>query len=207
MHGVDFSKKLFDGYFKNKTNGVLIECGAYDGINHSIGKFFEEECNWDCINIEPNPRLYRNLIKNRPNSFLNISKALSSVRGTTELVVPKNIKDREMRGHGTIAEYRINTSEKKFGKDKANRYTVDTITYRDMIEENNINEVDLFILDVEGHEIDVIEGMHGCNVLPRVMAVEVDKVDKDDVLFALNKENNWIMDYFDDHDAFYLRKD
>ena len=76
----------------------MIECGAYDGMNHSVGKLFEEELRWDCINIEPNPRLFKNLLKNRPKSFLNINKALSDKVETIELVVPKNVKGNEMKG-------------------------------------------------------------------------------------------------------------
>ena len=39
--------------------------------------------------------------------------------------------------------------------------------------------VDLFVLDVEGHEIAVIEGMSGAKVLPKVMCVEHGQVGLD----------------------------
>lgn len=207
MQDIVFSKKIFNKYFINKRNGVLIECGAYDGFNHSIGKFFEDKYAWSCINIEPNPNLYKHLLNNRPDSFLNINKALSNKAGITELAVPKNKQKREMRGHGTIAEYRIDHESKKFGKEKANRYVVDTLTYKEIIDINNIEHVDLFILDVEGHELSVIYGMRGCKILPGIMVVEVNKIDKNVVLKALNEISEWVMDYSDSHDAFYIRKD
>jgi hypothetical protein len=37
---------------------------------------------------------------------------------------------------------------------------------------NDIKHVDLFVLDVEGHEEQVIEGMKGCNILPDVFCIE-----------------------------------
>ena len=34
------------------------------------------------------------------------------------------------------------------------------------------------ILDVEGHELDVLKGFKGSNVLPDIMVIEVNKVDE-----------------------------
>ncbi len=50
---------------------------------------------------------------------------------------------------------------------------VPLMTYRSFVERESISQVDLFVLDVEGHELDVIEGMQDCPVLPDVMCVEV----------------------------------
>ena len=46
------------------------------------------------------------------------------------------------------------------------------------IETYGIKEVNLFVLDVEGHELQVLRGMKGCPVIPRVMCIESDKIPK-----------------------------
>ncbi|MEI9889737.1 MAG: FkbM family methyltransferase [Caulobacteraceae bacterium] len=45
------------------------------------------------------------------------------------------------------------------------------ITWRDFVKQQRIDHVDLFTLDVEGHELAVIEGMKDCAVLPDVLCV------------------------------------
>ena len=208
MQDISFSRKLYKRYFVDKYGGTLLECGAYDGNNHSVGKFFEDNYGWRCINIEPNPRLYSYLVLNRPNSFLNMNVALSDKEDKIELIVPKNAKGIEMRGHGSIAyDYMDSHPKNKFSEERSNRYVVSTNTYSNIIKDLGLELIDLFVLDVEGHELEVIKGMEGCQIMPRVLSAEINKVDKNDILVALNRITPYDLDFNDDHDAFYIRKD
>ena len=74
FNGIPTDQFLHERYFQNKQNGFFIECGAADGFNLSNCKFFEESMGWRGINIEASPVKYAKLIKNRPNSFLNLNK-------------------------------------------------------------------------------------------------------------------------------------
>jgi hypothetical protein len=49
---------------------------------------------------------------------------------------------------------------------------VPCLTWKRFAEDNQITFVDLFVLDTEGHEIEVIDGMRGSAVLPALMCVE-----------------------------------
>ena len=51
-------------------------------------------------------------------------------------------------------------------------YEVRTITYPDLIAEARISRLDLFVLDIEGHEAPAIESMRQGALLPRVLCVE-----------------------------------
>ncbi len=192
-----FSKRLNSIYFKNKRNGFFIEAGAYNGSAHSICKWFEDTLNWTGINIEPEPRLFRSLIKNRPNC-ININNALSNKKYTAELLVPKKL-NKVLRGHSTIAEHRKN----KFKKVSA-IHTVDTITYTWLIENYKVNKVDLFVLDVEGHELEVLENLITCDILPYVLAIETNKISKEDIL-SLLAPLNYKIDYTDKYDTYFSR--
>jgi FkbM family methyltransferase len=60
----------------------------------------------------------------------------------------------------------------KMSNNKFLEQDIETKTYSQLILELNINKLDLFVLDVEGHEFEVLEGMVGCNVLPDVFVIE-----------------------------------
>lgn len=45
-------------------------------------------------------------------------------------------------------------------------------TYKKIIEELHISHLDLFVLDVEGTELEVIDGMIGCDILPDIFVIE-----------------------------------
>lgn len=190
---IAFSKQLNSKYFHNKKNGFFIEAGAYNGVAHSICKWFEDTLGWKGINIEPHPQLFDHLVGNRPNS-VNLNYALSNKSGHTELVDPK-----QFRGHATID---VNKKQKFI--DNATVYTVETKTYTEMIEENDVSELDLFVLDVEGHELGVLEGMIGSDVLPRVIAVETNKTNKDDILKLL-EPLSYKLDYSSKADSYFVR--
>ena len=195
---IEFSKRLNDKYFHNKKDGFFIEAGAYDGSAHSICKWFEDTLNWTGINIEPEPRLFRSLIKNRPNC-INLNCALSNENSTAELLVPMKL-NKILRGHSTIAEHR----KSKF-KNVSVLHTVDTITYTQLIENHKVSKVDLFVLDVEGHESEVLESLIACDVLPRVLAVETNKIDKN-VLLDILRPLGYKLDWYDRTDSYFIKE-
>ncbi len=43
--------------------------------------------------------------------------------------------------------------------------------------QSQITQVDLLVLDVEGHELSVIAGMRGCHTLPDLICIEVGHID------------------------------
>lgn len=58
------------------------------------------------------------------------------------------------------------------GKDNYTTETVMCSTYKEIVEQLQLTHLDLFVLDVEGHEVDVISGMVGCDILPDVFVIE-----------------------------------
>ena len=69
----NLDKKLLK--YINFKNGFYIECGANDGVNQSNTWYFEKCLNWKGILIEPNKKIFKELIKNRsPNNiFENVA--------------------------------------------------------------------------------------------------------------------------------------
>jgi len=193
-----FSKRLNSRYFNNKRNGFFVEAGASAGIAHSICKWFEDELGWCGINIEPLPRFFEGLVKNRPKC-ININCAISNKPGESILVEPFRQNGRIINGWATIDE----KTKKRFDY-KVQEFKVKVRTYTDIIKEYDIKGVDLFVLDVEGHELKVINDLCNSSVLPKVLAVETDKVDKKDILNLLNPLG-YKLDWYDKADSYFVR--
>ena len=165
-------KVLYDRYFKNKFDCISIECGAFDGLTENCTKFFEENLNWTTINIEPLPHIFNKLLINRPKS-INKNVALSNKNFDDKIRV-YNIK--------TYGIYNTNASLVHLPKHKQSLekqsnnnfkdFDVKCITYDSLIQNLKINKLDLFILDVEGHEYEVIDGMINATIFPEVFVIE-----------------------------------
>ena len=163
-------KYLHDKFFKDKElPGICMESGAVDGVRISSTKMFEESLGWKSINIEPHPESFKQLVKNRPDS-ININCALSDKKGELMLMYGKNhILRAHIVADGTVAV----PNRHKFVVEK-----IVARTYTDIIDELNLVSLDLFVLDVEGHEIEVMRGMLGSKVIPDVLCVETNRTSR-----------------------------
>lgn len=162
---------LHERYFKDKANGVFIECGAFDGTLDSCCRFFEESKGWTGINIEPVPHLFDMLTKNRPKST-NLKVALSNNNGVATFTQALRPDMGNYFGNGSLRHSKDHMKELLNTGCTFEKYQVQTITYKTMVETHKFTSLDLFVLDVEGHELEVIDGMEGSTVWPSVFCIE-----------------------------------
>ena len=66
---------LEETVFKHFQHGIYIDVGAHDGVSLNNTLYFHENNNWTGINIEPLPRVFEMLQKNRPKD-VNIQCAV-----------------------------------------------------------------------------------------------------------------------------------
>ena len=164
---------LHTRYFINKHNGTSIEAGALDGIWDSSTYFFEKNFKWTTINIEPLNNMFEKLVKNRPKS-INLNVALSNKNGTS---IIKNYKHPTLNyDWGNASLQHLPEHERHLqnecGKENYIEQEINTITYSSLIKEQEINDLDLFVLDVEGHEYEVIDSMKDAVIFPKVFVIE-----------------------------------
>jgi FkbM family methyltransferase len=172
---------IFERYFPDiGIAGVFVECGAFDGLLESSCKFFEETMGWTGVNLEPAPVNYRALVGNRPLSK-NLNMGLSAKAGRTTFTHVISPVRGASFGNGSI----LHTPEHRAALLAAGctfeEVEIEVTTWKTLVESENLRHVDLFVLDVEGHELSVLEGMEGSAVLPDIMCVEVGHLDFGDV--------------------------
>ena len=172
---------LHKEFFSQKKDGFFIECGASDGITESSCRVFSI-LGWNGINIEPDPTLFKDLVINRPEA-VNINYALTSKEGEGYLdYIPVKftqhasmIHKRKTTGRGFLKNspcFNIVKTQSILEMNQAIK--IPTISYSSLVLKYNIPKVDLFVLDVEGSEIDVISGMKDTEVLPKVICAEIE---------------------------------
>ena len=177
---------LFNNFFKNKKNGISIEAGASNGVLENNTKFFEETLEWKTINVEPLPIWYEQLCKNRPNS-VNLNYALHQDENETDIHfhIP-NIEKYKLENHlGSLN----NDNLLKYNRE-IKTITVKTITFNKIIEMNNLKEINLFILDIEGYELEFLKSFDEWLIYPEIFCVEIGHLDE-------NKINNIVLKKYD----------
>lgn len=149
-------------FFKNKRNGIFLDIGADDGISLSNTHFYEKQLGWKGLLFEPNSDMYLEAVKIRNNPVLNI--ALSNKDGV--------VKYTRIRGYartlsGITETYdpkyndpdgRINSEIRDYG---GSREEIEVVCLKldTVLRMHGITEVDFVSLDVEGHELQILEGL------------------------------------------------
>ncbi|MCS4091843.1 FkbM family methyltransferase [Rhizobium sp. BK176] len=197
---------LFERYFPDvNIKGVFVECGAFDGAIDSSCRFFEEAAGWSGYNIEAVPYLFQKLVANRPNSK-NLQIALSGESGSTTFRHAVHPSLGQDFGNGSISHSESHIQELIDRNCTFEEFTVETLTWRDFVARENIRHVDLFVLDVEGHELSVLEGMKGTSILPSVMCVEFGHIDLT-VLVSAMASLGYHYDIHSWANAYFIRAD
>ncbi|MCJ2056264.1 FkbM family methyltransferase [Methylobacterium sp. J-048] len=169
---------LFRRYFSDMQGrpGHFIECGAFDGVTESSGLFFEQTLGWTGINVEPFPDAFKALCNNRPRAN-NVHAALSDRDGWSEFRQAVHPYHGRNFNNGSISHTKKHLDDLLAQGCHFESFNVATLTYRSLLKQHPLSSVDLLILDVEGAESAVIDGMKDSPILPRVLCIEYDHND------------------------------
>lgn len=196
---------LYENYLKDIKEGIFIECGAGNGVSTNNSLVYERELGWKCINIEASPRAFIALERNRPNSFLNLNVGLSNKNG-------KAVFNDIGNGNSSFTHKDHQLKAQRKQGIKENKVEVPIITLKKLVEDYNIPKIDAMVLDVEGHEIEIIEGFKDSPVTPDVICMEYPHVCvelnnglKD--LAEIMKGHGYFFNFFANNDAYFSKKD
>jgi len=129
----------------------FVEIGAHDGMQLSNTHYFEKQLGWDGLCIEPNPETFSKLRKNRSCHCCNM--AVSNKDG--HLPIDFNVADPMLAGH-------------KIG---GTNIACDTIT--SILQSFDApSDITYMSIDVEGHEVEVLEGLNSVLFKPVMMTIE-----------------------------------
>ena len=150
---------LIDYIFRLKKRGFYLDVGCQHPVSNN-NTYLLYKRGWSGINIDLDPKNIRLFDLERPNE-INICKCVSS---------DNSEKDLFFFHSGSP----INSLEKKTTKDKSNfsLKKIETFTLNSILEDYKIQHIDYFNLDVEGHELDVLNNFNIQKYKPKVISVE-----------------------------------
>tara|TARA_B100000575_G_C23054850_1_gene607226 strand:+ start:184 stop:873 length:690 start_codon:yes stop_codon:yes gene_type:complete len=141
----DLDKKMLE--FLNYKDGFYVDCGANDGVNQSTTWYYEKHLNWKGILIEPITSVFDELKKNRHKNNYFKNCALTSQKYQNNNVEFYYNKNDTLTG-GLIR------------KENSEKINVKAKTFNQIMDEINLKDkIDFFSLDVEGSELEVLEGI------------------------------------------------
>jgi len=170
-------KKLLK--YINYKNGFYSDCGANDGVNQSTTWYFEKYLNWNGILIEPIPNVFNELKKNRSKSNYFYNTALTDFNYNSKTIKFNLNKEDTLTG----SIFSNNQFLKNIQTIKVKATTLDQIIKKDKSDKL----IDLFSLDVEGYEFEVLNGINFDNIKFKFLLIETEFPEK--LINYMSKKN------------------
>ena len=162
MYGEDL---FINNYFKNKKNGIYLDVGAYHPLDGNNTYLLYKKKNWHGINIDVNP-LSIELFQKARKFDVNINTAVSNKKGFVTLYFRKKINMLNTLSKKIARIHFRNGFKEKNIKSNTLNNILDQTRYRN-------KKIDFFNLDVEGHELDILESLNFKKYQPTLICVEI----------------------------------
>jgi FkbM family methyltransferase len=144
--------RLLARIFARPHTGICVEVGAHDGVDLSNTYYFER-LGWRRILVEPNPAVWPLIRQSRPRAVL--FECAASVR-ESQMILHVGLGE----GSDVLSSLdpagieRLRQHGAQIGE-----VPVGTRRLDDMLEECQAERLDFVSIDVEGHELTVLEGL------------------------------------------------
>lgn len=165
-------KILFEEIYKGKVPKfkIFIEVGAMNGIKYSNTKFFQDNFNWGGILIEPLKDQFQELVTNRIWCEC-YNYAISETEGEVEFI----------GNNATAGMVHTMTEGHKscWHKNVKNTYKVKSIPINKLINRYKYPKIELFSVDVEGGEYEVLNTFDWDSIEVHYVLIEISEIGED----------------------------
>jgi FkbM family methyltransferase len=149
---------------KPVTDGRFVEIGAVDGFRYSNTLFFEQKFGYKGMLVEPQKYMFEYLQQNRGDNIL-INKVVSNTEGNVSFIGDTPC--------GGIEKYMSEKSKNSWHKNSKTTI-LETTRFDTLFELYNYDYIDIFSLDVEGGELDVLNTIDFIKTEIYIMCIELD---------------------------------
>ena len=155
----DIDRKL--EHWIDFDNGTYVEAGANNGITQSNTYYFEKFRGWSGLLIEPIPEKAKECRRNRPNSIIE-NCALGSMEQDNSVLNLTycdlmTVAEGSMASPDAISDHVSKGSSLQ--KVKSYDFRIACHSLSALLEKHNLRKIDLLSLDVEGFEVNVLDGL------------------------------------------------
>jgi FkbM family methyltransferase len=161
-----------------QTQGFFIEVGAFDGYHYSV-TYALEAMGWNGLLIEALPGPYAKCRESRPNSrVVNAALGRRGATGTAKFV---SVHDQ----YGGMLSYADAKTDhaRTIAQNKFKTTTIEAnLTSLDELLKDHTGPIDAAVIDVEGAELDVLNGFDLDKHKPRLLLLEDNEMGKNPAL-------------------------
>ena len=152
--------------YLNYERGFFVELGANDGIKQSNTFYFEKNLGWNGVLIEPIKTKYLKCLKYRsPKNYFynNACVGINFKRDKIKMIysdLMSSIDDKKIINKIDAKKHAKDGEKYLLKNEKIEEFWVSTRTLNDILQEVNTPKlIDFLSLDVEGSELEVLNGI------------------------------------------------
>jgi len=185
--------------------GTFIEAGANDGLNQSNTYWFEHFRDWRGLLIEGVPDKAAECRRNRPRARVVNSALVGNDEVKFITMKTANLMAYVVGSFGKSEEEttHLETAKRVQSLTSVEDIQVPATRLSAILDEQGMDAVDLFSLDVEGYELEVLKGLDLKRHRPRFILVETKNIDG--VLEVLDRQYT-VVEQMSFHDYFLKAK-
>ncbi len=153
-----------------QASGFYIECGAFDGKRKSVTWVFDA-MGWDGLLVEALPHLAEMARRNRPRA--TVAQTALAEKGSKGTIRFTHVvgDDPAYEGSSRLSAHAGKDGARGAPMESASEIEVPLTTMAALLEKH-AGPIDLLVLDVEGAESRVLDGLDLSKNTPRVMLIE-----------------------------------
>ena len=191
----------------NKRKGKYLEIGAFDGLIGSVTLRLQNIWGWSGILIEPVKARYQKLLKFRGNKNICIHSACTE---------NDKIKKLKLVNLGRMSFIDVQKNRTSINKEKHTHVAQELMIgkgYKEIVPNNTLTNIlmkkkiytlDLAVIDVEGTEQLLLEGLNLKKIKINYICIETYNFKKINTLLKKNKY--YLIDKLSNHDYLYKKK-
>lgn len=194
--------RILANHFNNKTNGVCIEIGAYNGEDLSNTYYFEK-IGWDCILVEAIPELAAICREKRKfSTVINCAVVDPDSPSSLEFEIAEDVK---AMSSVSITKDNLRKVKGYAGQLSIRKVLVPARTLDSILEESDFQTIDFITIDVEGSEWNVLQGFTLSKWQPKVLIIERNSFFPNLKIMKYLQQNDYILQMTTGcNDWFYL---
>ena len=203
-HNLDEKLKKYLNY----KNGFFVELGANDGINQSNTFFYEKNLNWTGILVEPINKKFLKCVKNRSKKNYLYNKACVSFAFKENKIkmiysdLMSSIENENIYSKINAKNHAYEGEKYLQNNEKIEEFWVDASTLNSILKKSKAPElIDFLSLDVEGAEIEVLNGIDFLNYNFKYILIE--SRDDEEIKKYLKEKNYIFLEKISKRDLFF----
>jgi len=158
-------KWVVENIFKRHRGGFFVDIGAYDGIQISNTYYLENQLGWSGLCVEPIPKLFAKLARNR--KCICVQGCVAASDGDVDFLEVEGCET--LSGLATALD---ETQDKRIIGHKINKLHLPGFRLETLLKKHGVEKVDFLSIDTEGSELAILRNFDWAQVKIDVICVE-----------------------------------